>query len=357
MRGTRGGHSAPVAAGYDEAWAPALHQRVRLHSMGPQWNGSDAVVVELPPDGETGELSSDGRTVVVQVLPSCARVNVTTANLDPAFVDMCLLARCRSAAERGERQAAAAREIMAWQQCNLLAPTATRATTDTDLLHEDHRVFLIDHVFSAHECSTILRAVHAAAERRGWNRLRHGSFPTTDLPWKELGDECESWVRAAIFRKVLRPLVPLYIEHLPPAATLPEHLEFHDLFVVKYSAAPGAQRDLSLHRDGSTFSFNILLSEPSAFEGGGTFFEPTGLVARPSQGGAVCHSGQVRHSGVPISRGERYLLVGFVGCAEKPYTLHDITRAEHSSFVKFGNGCWDRSPVVDEPILLWAADR
>lgn len=103
-----------------------------------------------------------------------------------------------------------------------------------------------------------------------------------------------------------------------------------------------------MHTDGSIFSFNLLLNEPTDFDGGGTFFEATGQTVsadtitrspchaessrqplplvrpprhatppqvRASRGAAVGHSGQARHSGVAITRGERYLLVGFIACA------------------------------------------
>jgi hypothetical protein len=34
------------------------------------------------------------------------------------------------------------------------------------------------------------------------------------------------------------------------------------------------------------------------------------------------HSGQVRHGGAPITRGERILLVGFVDAEPTAYTAH-----------------------------------
>ena len=65
---------------------------------------------------------------------------------------------------------------------------------------------------------------------------------------------------------MLRPLVGRYF----PNTFLPEHLEFRDVFYVKYSAAAGGQRDLKVHTDGSTFSCNVLLNDPADLDGGGT---------------------------------------------------------------------------------------
>ena len=153
-----------------------------------------------------------------------------------------------------------------------------------------------------------------------------------------------------LFRRVLRPLAPIYfLPGLPSGhAFLPEHLELRDCFFVKYSAAAGGQRSLVLHTDGSIFSFNILLSDPNGgFEGGGTFFEPSGVTVRPARGCALGHSGQVRHCGVEITRGDRYLLVGFVGCRERPYELQQAELAAHDAYLKFGEGAWDRSKLPE----------
>ena len=109
-------------------------------------------------------------------------------------------------------------------------------------------------------------------------------------------------------------------------------------------AAEGGQAALELHRDGSLLSFNVLLSRPDAFAGGGTAFphlavgegggggggrclEPHGSVADAAgvvhlaQGDAVVHSGSVLHGGRRVTAGRRTLLVGFVD------TVRDAGRA------------------------------
>ena len=73
-----------------------------------------------------------------------------------------------------------------------------------------------------------------------------------------------------------------------------------------------AQASLPLHRDGSLLSFNILLNNAAAFDGGGTYFELLDTTYRGQQGDAVIHSGRLRHAGAEVTRGERYVLVGFV---------------------------------------------
>ena len=96
-----------------------------------------------------------------------------------------------------------------------------------------------------------------------------------------------------------------------------------------------------------------------AFLSAGTFFEASGLTARETRGAAVGHSGQVRHSGVAITRGERYLLVGFIGCSTYPYAADGdgAAHAERDGFCKFGSGAWERRPEDSKlvPRLLEAA--
>lgn len=220
------------------------------------------------------------------------------------------------------------------------------ASTSQDMEHlmlADTRVWCVTSVFSARECDQILVAVQAAGERRGWDRLRHGQYRTTDLPI-ELVPAVEAHVRAVIFRKVLRLFARTYLGR----GFLPEHLSLNDCFYVKYSAVEGQQRALKMHADGSLFSFNLLLSDPGGFSGGGTYFEATAHTSRPPRGAALAHNGHLRHCGMEITAGERYLLVGFVGCApaEAHYSVREAGRAAHEAARKFGTGAWDRSALV-----------
>jgi len=54
-----------------------------------------------------------------------------------------------------------------------------------------------------------------------------------------------------------------------------------------------------------------LLSDSHDFEGGGTYFDD-GLIMKGEQGDLIVHSSKMKHSGLPIIKGTRYLLVGFV---------------------------------------------
>ena len=86
-------------------------------------------------------------------------------------------------------------------------------------------------------------------------------------------------------------------------------INIQDLFVVKYK--DNDQNHLDMHHDGSFLSFNILLSDTQEFEGGGTYFDD-GLTGHLEQGDILIHSSRIKHAGLPITKGTRYLLVGFL---------------------------------------------
>jgi hypothetical protein len=89
-------------------------------------------------------------------------------------------------------------------------------------------------------------------------------------------------------------------------------LSIREIFIAKYTAS-GGQQALVAHRDGSIFSFNVLLSDPATeFEGGGTDFETLGITVAPGVGDVILHAGQMLHGGARLIRGTRYILVGFV---------------------------------------------
>ena len=83
---------------------------------------------------------------------------------------------------------------------------------------------------------------------------------------------------------------------------------------------PSSRSSLPLHRDGSVLSFNVLLNKAGAFAGGGTYFEALDATYRGEQGDAVMHSGRLRHAGALVTRGERFVLVGFVDVVEDTMT-------------------------------------
>ena len=66
-----------------------------------------------------------------------------------------------------------------------------------------------------------------------------------------------------------------------------------------------------LFKDNGFFSFCISLNQPSNFEGGGIYFED-GITSYLDQGDVLIYSGKIKHTIIPITKGVKYTLFGFI---------------------------------------------
>jgi len=146
-----------------------------------------------------------------------------------------------------------------------------------------------------------------AASTGGWKgRSHHGAYKTNNVVVAD-NEELRRWVQA-LLRHSIWPAIKLQFD------IDSNELWLEDCFLVKYDLR--AQAGLELHEDDSELSFNLLLSDPTSFEGGGTAFkdaEPEEVTVRPAQGEVITHCGFVQHEGKRIVGGApRYVLAGFV---------------------------------------------
>jgi hypothetical protein len=139
----------------------------------------------------------------------------------------------------------------------------------------------------------------------GWTTKRHFNYPTTDLPIKEI-PTLNNYVSNFIIINVFDFISEKYKINK-------YHLDLNDIFIVKYEY--NKQNYLEKHKDGSLFSFNILLNDHTDFEGGGTkfYYRDEVETCKNTKGGIIIHSGRIFHEGIPITKGIRYILVGFIG--------------------------------------------
>ena len=162
--------------------------------------------------------------------------------------------------------------------------------------------FVYPKIYCPNVCTWIINECEKyAKENGGWTKKRHSSYPTTDLPVESV-----KIISGFIFESL-----KVIGDKIKKSYGLSNEimLDFKDLFVVKYQHDD--QNFLEIHKDGSFISFNILLSEVGDFEGGGTYFDD-GLIMKGEQGDLIIHSSRIKHSGLPITKGTRYLLVGFL---------------------------------------------
>ena len=162
--------------------------------------------------------------------------------------------------------------------------------------------FCYNKIYTPDMCKFIINECEKYANNNGgWTLKRHDNYPTTDLPVEKI---------QSIFGIVLETMNTVS-NKVKKSYGLNESItiDVKDLFVVKYK--DNAQNYLDLHSDGSFLSFNILLSDKNDFEGGGTYFDD-GLTTHLEQGDILIHSSRIKHAGLPITKGTRYLLVGFL---------------------------------------------
>ena len=151
----------------------------------------------------------------------------------------------------------------------------------------------IRNVFSPIECELVIQAAEDyASNNGGWKTKRHNHYPTTDLPLKDIfppqmGSDIIGTIRSMLFPS----FESLYNVNVS---------EFYiaDLFVAKYDADTDSQvqKELTLHKDMSPWSFVISLNE--GFEGGGTYFEDTHEIYQVAVGHSIIFNGKHKHAGV-----------------------------------------------------------
>lgn len=162
--------------------------------------------------------------------------------------------------------------------------------------------FIYNRFYNSDICNWIIyESEKYASNNGGWTTKRHINYPTTDIPVHLINS-----ISTFIFQSSIN-----ICNFIKESYQIPNEmgLDIQDLFIVKYEH--DKQNFLEPHKDGSFISFNILLTNPSDFEGGGTEFED-GLITKNMQGDLFIHSSLITHSGIPITKGKRYLLVGFI---------------------------------------------
>lgn len=157
------------------------------------------------------------------------------------------------------------------------------------------------------ECEVYAKMNQTSKNPTGWTTTRHKKYPTTDLPVPKI-----PMLKTLIYNLIHKDIFPLFEKYFSINQL---YLDMNDVFVVKYEAEN--QNYLQKHKDGTAFSFNILLNSSSDFEGGGTKFyytfpEKKEEIIKNEKGGLLIHTGFIHHEGVKITSGKRYLLVGFI---------------------------------------------
>lgn len=133
------------------------------------------------------------------------------------------------------------------------------------------------------------------------NRIsNYEPYPTQDIHLEKLGLK-DMWEHVS--KKYIYPIVENIYDYYAKKINI--------CFVVKYSMS--GQKHLKPHHDSSSFTINLCLNND--FEGGGcNFIRNNFTTTHKDIGSVIIHPGRIthRHQGLPITKGNRYVLISFV---------------------------------------------
>jgi len=111
----------------------------------------------------------------------------------------------------------------------------------------------------------------------------------------------------------------------------PLQLDDREPHIVKYDVTKKERQKLDMHTDKSEWTFLIALSDGCGldYEGGGTYFEALDATVHVQRGHALIFPGKLRHCGQRITKGLRFLLVGFLVDKANPNHHHHHHHAHH----------------------------
>jgi len=123
-----------------------------------------------------------------------------------------------------------------------------------------------------------------------------------------------------IFDQLKRSIYNLYPDRIRPGSICFE--SDGEPHLVKYN---GEAKGTELHTDNSEFIYitvNVVLSEPTDFDGGGTYITEIDQTVKLKQGEMLIHLSDMEHAGVEITSGVRRVLICFLACEWKDDALN-----------------------------------
>lgn len=147
----------------------------------------------------------------------------------------------------------------------------------------------------------ITKSEAAAAATEGHWKTNLYSLTKQDLPVRQIPGS----------QPLVEPIQAFILDHIRRLYHSPNiRMDKNQPHVLKYSAAEN-HTGVQLHHDRCDVTANLVLSDSSAYAGGGTFYPAIGDTLRLERGEFVLHPGSLVHAGTEITAGTRHLLVFF----------------------------------------------
>ena len=174
----------------------------------------------------------------------------------------------------------------------------TALTVNNRFLQRFHHNNIID----GDICDWIINEAEKYSFNNGWTTTNFENYKTMDIKIEKLMN---------VFNFFLSINLKKIVHLINKDYCLPENTNINvkDLNIIKYQK--GLTTGLDFHEDAGFLTFNICLSDNNDYDGGGTLFED-GLIMKIGKGEMIVHAGCVKHKGINITRGKRYIIVGII---------------------------------------------
>jgi hypothetical protein len=188
---------------------------------------------------------------------------------------------------------------------------------------EEHKIYVADVGLTLAQCDALVQITETVCR---------GQYAAYTYAKQTLG--CREFpALAQACQEAVHTTVHAIIEFSGNAKLMLDDREPH---MVKYDDTKRERQKLDMHTDKSEWTFLISLSGGSGFDydGGGTYFECLDATMHIQRGHALIFPGKLRHCGQRITRGLRFLLVGFLVDKATPSASATSMAANNTSGAK-----------------------
>mmetsp|Transcript_23190 Transcript_23190/g.33267 ORF Transcript_23190/g.33267 Transcript_23190/m.33267 type:complete len:362 (-) Transcript_23190:2861-3946(-) len=201
-----------------------------------------------------------------------------------------------------------------------------RSVEHITCLDKNHGIYICELGLTTKECDLIISAAEKCAATRGrYNAYTYAKQTLGCRDFDDLAIQCVVPTHIAC-QTIFHFLQPksgersqcggVRMEGAPTHPTM--RLDEREPHIVKYDTAEEHHQFLETHTDKSDWTFLIALSEYGKdYEGGGTYFEATQTAYHLMKGQCLIFKGKLKHCGLKILNGRRFLLVGFLVSAKE----------------------------------------
>lgn len=156
-------------------------------------------------------------------------------------------------------------------------------------------------------CKWIINSCELYAKTKGWNdddineEFKINCININNLP--------------AVFDFFINTFALLF-NNIKESYNIPENININidKCYICKYDEKQINKIDF--HNDKSLITCNIALNNKNEYKGGGTYFSD-GTTVMLNTGDMLVHSGKIDHTGLPVVKGTRYILVIFMNIVQK----------------------------------------